>query len=163
MRSTKILEKQFYGEEPIFKGVEPTGLQLTKALNWYNYMADPEKGKNWLCEFLRKQGSSSELVEAVKNTKNIPQTDFWLARMALNGATLPQETIERLLERVSKASAPKPKEESRLPSISVQERIKRSNNALIALIEGELDDNPKFSLYDMLKDEQDYLMLMVKD
>jgi hypothetical protein len=153
---TKTLEQQFYGDEPIYKGITPTNLQFAKALNWYNYMADPDKGRGWLLEYLKKNGYSPTLIGVIKeiNIKEIPYTDFWIARMALNGAVFPQEILDRLQARLERAAAPRVKEVSRIPTISVQERVKRVNNALITAVEGELDDNPRFSLYKLLEDHQ---------
>lgn len=153
MRSTKILEKQFYGEEPILKGAV-TESQISRALNWYNYMGDEEKGLGWLLEYLRKEGYSPEVIKGIRSApKNrIRPTDFWLARMALMGATLPSETLERLSERVQKASEHTPKEESPIPVISIQERTRRATWNLITDIEELLDRDPQFSLEAFLRD-----------
>ena len=105
MRSTKILEKQFYGDEPIYKGTV-TESQIARALNWHNYMSDEERGLSWLLEYLRKSGYSPEVISGIRSApKNrIRSTDLWLARMALMGATLPQETLDRFSQRILEAS-----------------------------------------------------------
>jgi len=153
MRSTKILEKQFYGEEPVLKG-EVTESQITRALNWYNYMGDEEKGLGWLLEYLRKANYSSEIISGIRSApKNrIRPTDFWTARLILNGAILPQGTMERFNERIQKASGPVVKEEANIPTISIQERSRRANWNLITDIEEMLDRDPHFSMESFLKD-----------
>ena len=153
MRATKILEKQFYGEEPIFKG-SVTSLQLSQALNWYNYMGDSDKGRTWLIDYLKKNNYPVCKINQIKEVNNLNPTDCWLARMMSNGTTLPPEALDRFHQRLEAVVKPKPVEAARLPVISVQERIKRVNNSLITAIEGLLDDNPKFSLYDLLVERQ---------
>lgn len=152
MRSTKILEKQFYGDEPIYKGTV-TESQIARALNWHNYMSDEERGLSWLLEYLRKSGYSPEVISGIRSApKNrIRPTDFWLARIALMGATLPQETLDRFSQRILEASNHKPKAESPTPVISVQERSRRATWNLITDIEEQLDRDPQFSLETFLK------------
>lgn len=153
MRSTKILEKQFYGEEPVLKG-NVTESQIARALNWYNYMGDEEKGLGWLLEFLRKANYSPEVIKGIRSApKNrIRPTDFWIARLILNGSVLPQDTMDRFNERIQKASSHVVKEESPIPTISVQERARRVTWNLITDIEEQLDRDPQFSLETFLRD-----------
>jgi hypothetical protein len=154
MRSTKILEKQFYGEEPLLKGVTPTNLQLAQALNWYNYMGDSDKGRAWLTEYLKKNNYPARTINQIKEVNNLNLTDCWLARIMSNGARLPADVLDRFHQRLETAMKPKAVESARLPTVSVHERVKRVNNSLITAIEGFLDDNPKFSLYDLLVERQ---------
>lgn len=153
MRSTKILEKQFYGEEPILKGTASQG-DLTRALNWYNYMGDEEKGLGWLLEYLRKTNYSPEIIKGIRSApKNrISRTDFWLARLLLNGATLPQDVMDRFNERIQKSSVTAVKEESSTPVVTVQDRMRRVAQNMISDIEEKLDHDPQFSLEAFLKD-----------
>ncbi|MCA6384946.1 MAG: hypothetical protein IM620_15855 [Cytophagales bacterium] len=150
---TKTLEQQFYGDEPIYKG-KITESQLTRALNWYNYMGDPDKGRTWLMDYLKKNNYPVCTINQIKEVNNLNPTDCWLARMMSNGTTLPAEAMDRFHKRLEAAVKPKVVESTRLPTISVQERVKRINNSLITAIEGLLDDNPKFSLYDLLVERQ---------
>lgn len=153
MRSTKILERQFYGEEPVLKGAV-TESQLTRALNWYNYMGDEEKGLGWLLDYLKKANYSSDVISGIRSApKNrIRPTDFWLARLLLNGAILSQEVMDRLDERIRKSSGHVIKEDSPIPTISIQERSRRATWNLITDIEEMLDRDPQFSLETFLKD-----------
>lgn len=152
MRSTKILEKQFYGEEPVYKGT-PTEIQVSKALSWYNYMADEDRGRAWLADYLKKAGYSREDIKLLRDSKNISLTDCWIARMMLNGTSLPAGYAERLQDRLNAQlkSLSKPVDQPAVKfTTTLQERIKKVTWNIITDIEEQLDRDPTFSLHAFL-------------
>jgi hypothetical protein len=96
---------------------------------------------------------STEIISGIRSApKNrIRPTDFWLARMILNGATLPPETLERFSQRIQQVVSYTPKAEQPIPTVSIQERTRRVTWNLITDIEEQLDRDPQFSLETFLK------------
>lgn len=151
-RSNKILERQFYGEEPVYKGT-PTEVQVSKALSWYNYMVDEDRGRAWLGEYLKTAGYDRENIKLLKESKNISLTDCWLARMMLNGTTLPAGYVQRLQDRlnaqIKALTKPVDQPVAKLTT-TLQERVKKATWNIITDIEEQLDRDPTFSLHAFL-------------
>lgn len=151
-----------YGPEPIFSG-KITEPQIAKALNWYNYTQETEKGQSWLLEYMTREGYAKAEIQAIKrqNPNAIPGTDYWLAKMILNGAKLPKDYLQRFTARLKTAIAKgaglkdpdAPVVKKKPPNI--QERIKEKGVQVIADLEDALDAfylrKEKFSMYDFLQ------------
>lgn len=152
----------FYGAEPILSG-KITDIQLGRALTWYSYTQDPEKGKLWLLDFITRDGYPKNEVQQVKrlHTNAIPATVYWMAKILLNGTKYPKDVQKRFKDRIQDAidkgvglkdpDAPKTK---RKPP-NIQERIKEKGEQIIADLEDALDGfytrKEKFSMYDFLQ------------
>ncbi len=150
----KSFDQKHYGDEPIYKGT-PTNSQFADAFNWYNYMYDVSKGKQWLLEYLKKDGRSPQMIREIRNAPDwrTSGTQCWIARMMLNGTTIPDTMMERFNERLTenalygiKHEAPK----TNSNVVSIQDRTKRVINNLISDAEEQLDLNPEFGMYDFL-------------
>ena len=150
----KSFDQKHYGDEPIYKGT-PTNSQFADAFNWYNYMYDVSKGKQWLLEYLKKDSRSPQMIREIRNAPDwrTSGTQCWIARMMLNGTTIPDTMMERFNERLTenalygiKHEAPK----TNSNVVSIQDRTKRVINNLISDAEEQLDLNPEFGMYDFL-------------
>ncbi len=83
----KNLEKVFYGKEP--EKTEYSKLELIEAYNYFNYMEDKDKSKNWLMNYLYE----SELI----TNRHILKDDFplnlgWIARLLSKNCIIPKES-----------------------------------------------------------------------
>lgn len=153
----KSFDQKHYGDEPVFKGT-PTNSQFSDAFNWYNYMYDVSKGKQWLLEYLKKDNRSPQLIREIRNAPDwrTSGTQCWIARMMLNGTTIPEQMMERFNERLRenalygiKSDAPAVKTNV----ISIQDRVKRAIDNLLADAEVEVIDERK-SMYEFLQARQ---------
>lgn len=150
----KSFDQKHYGDEPVIKGT-PTNSQFADAFNWYNYMYDVSKGKQWLLEYLKKDNRSVQLIREIRNAPDwrTSGTQCWIARMMLNGTTIPDTMMERFNERLTENALygikhEVPKTNSNV--VSIQDRTKRVINNLISDAEEQLDLNPEFGMYDFL-------------
>jgi len=150
----KSFDQKHYGDEPVIKGT-PTNSQFADAFNWYNYMYDVSKGKQWLLEYLKKDNRSPQMIREIRNAPDwrTSGTQCWIARMMLNGTTIPDTMMERFNERLTENALygikhDVPKTNSNV--VSIQDRTKRVINSLISDAEEQLDLNPEFGMYDFL-------------
>lgn len=152
----------FYGSEPIFQG-KITDPQLSKALTWYNYVIDTEKAKNWLIDYMTREGYTKGEVQAVRRAhiNAGPSTVYYMAKIALNGSKYDKKTAARFKERIAalievgqKTKEPAVAKVKKKPP-NIQERIKEKGQQIIADLEDALDAvwarKEKFSMYDFLQ------------
>ena len=101
----KSIDQKYYGDEIIIVG-EPTEQQLVSSFNYYNYMFDVGKGKQWLLDYLKKTNRQPELIKEIKNAPDwrTVTTACWMARMMMNGTVFNQDYMNRFEERI-KANA----------------------------------------------------------
>ena len=150
----KSIDQKYYGDEIIIVG-EPTEQQLVSSFNYYNYMFDVGKGKQWLLDYLKKTNRQPELIKEIKNAPDwrTVTTACWMARMMMNGTVFNQDYMNRFEERI-KANALYGIKEPTTPTtsntVNVQERIKKSIENTISQTESLLDINPTFSMYSFL-------------
>ena len=148
----KSIDEKHYGPEPIVV------TDLTQALNWYNYMYDIEKARDWLLEHMKKSGFEKAQIDCVKRCSKhkIPTTIGWQARMMMNGNKLSDKSMDffnqhlDLLfaegERLKNAEV----EEVTKPVVDIQARVRDKANHIITNIEEEIDlvmDGKEFSMY----------------
>lgn len=164
----KFADEKYLGPEPDLRGTV-TDSQIIGAYNWYNYFYDGDKAKEFVIAYLKEfHKSEKELIKnASKLDGNTIRTCGWNCRILLLGGSLPQEIIDRNLERIrhyaerqgrvvggteggecgsdqsegnavtAKAEAVK---EVTKPVISIQERVRNRANELIGDIEVLIDD-----------------------
>ena len=153
-RSTiKSIDDKAYGPEPIV--VE----DLTKAYNWYNYMYEIDKAREWLLEHMKKSGFEKAQIECVKRcSKNkIPTTIGWQARIMMNGNKLSDRSMDYFNQQLDILFAEGERikreeilEEAPKPSVDIQARVHEKAKFIITNIEEELDlvmDGKDFSMY----------------
>lgn len=90
----KSLNLNFYGPEPIYDRLI-TGKELEDALTWYNYNIDYKDAFKFLLIYLNQKGDAN-ITKKVKEAgdKFFPFTLGKIARLILNGATLPDYAYE---------------------------------------------------------------------
>ena len=148
----KSIDDKHYGPEPIVV------TDVTQAYNWYNYMYDLEKARDWLLEYMKKSGFEKAQIECVKRCSKykIPTTIGWQSRMMMNGNQLSESSMNFFNqqldilfaegERVKREET----EEAPKPTVDIQARVRDKANVIITNIEEELDlvmDGKEFSMY----------------
>jgi hypothetical protein len=151
----------YHGPEPILIG-DVTQLQFSKALTWYHYTQDVEKGHRWLIDWLNRDGASKSSIQCIKrlNPKRVVPTAFWMAKMLLNGSKFDKDTMKRfglqVKEMINLGNKLKDPEEPVVrEKPNIQERIKEKGHNVVGDLEEAYDNfvmnGEKFSLYDYLQ------------
>lgn len=120
-------------------------------------MFDTDKARDWLLEYMKKTGYSSEKIAAVKRAPKtyFPNTAGWIARILMNGNQLPnleyiESRIDYLADLGSKSDDVTQPDDK--PVVNIQERTRAKNNQVISDIEYQIDHNfLTFEVYDYLK------------
>lgn len=151
--ATKSVDHRFIGDEP----VTVTEENYSRALSWYSYTWDVDKGREYLLEYLKaKKAPRNELMYIRRCPKErIITTACWQARMMTNGNTLPPSSQEYFKDRFAfmleagRLTREEVKvEKSDKPSI--QERTQNKNRQIFADCESEVIDQQK-SIYEYLQ------------
>lgn len=155
----KSIGEKYYGPEPILVGTNYAPHELMRAFNWYNYFFDHNKGKVWLLEYLKKSDASPQLIKEIRAAPDwrTRATTCWMARMMMNGTILPADMMERFHDHnrenaLHGIKTVAPKEATNV--VSIQVRVQRVIDKLIADAEDMLDSNPEFSMYEFLTNRQ---------
>lgn len=161
-RRNASLDSKYMGDEPILE--ELTGRRdprLTEVLNWYNYMYDASKAKQWLLQYLKIEGRAdlSKIVRDIPD-KLVSTTPGWIAKMALNGTKLAAENKEWIVTRIEEMGAARirldeeteeqPQVPKAKPIVDIQARTKARNNQLLSDAEGKVIDE-RGSMYEFLQ------------
>jgi len=160
-RNVGVTGDVYYGKEPIISGLV-TGLELSKALTWYNYTQEPEKGHRWLVDWLDRDGVPKSSIQCIKrlNPKRMVPTIFWMAKMLLNGSKFDKDTTKRFGLQVKEMinlgnKLRDPEEVVVRDKPNIQERIKEKGHNVMGDLEEAYDKfivgGEKFSLYDYLQ------------
>ena len=157
---TKSLDLKAYGPEP----VEVTESNFMFALNWYNYMYEPDETREWLFDYVKKAGLSKQDMAALRRypKNSISRTVCTLARILYNGNTLPSTTMQRfesdLSSIISKGHSMKPdvSQENVVvkPTLSIQERTQAKVQQLLSECEEAIDQDPQLNIYEWLKGKE---------
>lgn len=156
--AAKTLDRKYYGDEPILIG-EVTDSQLVAAFNWYNYMHDISQAKKWLLEYLKRNKRPAELISQIRSAPDwkTSTTAGWVARMLMNGTVFPERYMNRLEERIALNAAGAIQEdtntEEKKPTISIQDRVKKTLDKILADAEYEVVDN-RVPMYEYLQGKQ---------
>lgn len=156
--AAKSFDLKHYGDEPILVG-EATDSQLVGAFNWYNYMYDVSQAKKWVLEYLKKEKRSADLIAKIRSAPDwkTSTTAGWVARMLMNGTIFPEAYIKRFEERIALNADFAPKEEAKETEkkvvVSIQDRVKKATDKILADAESEVIDDRK-PMYDFLQSKQ---------
>lgn len=146
MKNKASIEQMCIGDEPMILDTitNPSDGRLVRALNWYNYMYNVEKGKPWLLQYLKKAEriNTAEMLKHAPNWRT-PTTICWMAKMMLNGTKFEgalmdyfnrkvAEATEKAMPSVIKAQQPK-------VVVDIQARVRENANKRIGEIESEID------------------------
>lgn len=147
---TKSIEQQFNGPEPIVV----TEDNYVQALNWYNYVYEHDKAREWLLMYMKRESYSKSDIAAIRRCPkhSLPTTIGWQARMMINGNQLSTSSLAFFKAHVNQLTSMSIIEEPDQvdkPVISIQERTKAKAREIIGLAESEVIDNYQ-SMYDFL-------------
>lgn len=120
-------------------------IQLTKALNWYNYEKDKKEGHAYLRNYIIKKYGR----EPLKTYDRIPlqkmiATYMWLAQLFNNGSKLNenhQTSLDKYVDELlqSERSTENISQPKVTPKVSIQDSINQKIPEVLGLVEGELD------------------------
>lgn len=152
-----MMREQAMNNEPIFNR-KPTNLELIQAFGWYSENCDVNQARKFLNAFLDQRDERALIVELQKVPDFFfPLTAAWIARLLAKGAKLDDFMIRRLYQRIDEAidriELDLNGNEKRRPvtnKISPMDRTVAKADAIMVEIEGLLDDDRTFSLYDLL-------------
>lgn len=149
----KSLDEKLAGPEPIVVDFD----NLVRVYNWYNYLYTVDTAKEWILQYMKTAGYTKADIAAVRRApKNQTSTTAgWLARISMNGNTLPESSLQFLQGRIQQniqdsIKIPVEEEDAEKPVINIQERIREKANYIITSIEEEIDnviDDKEFSMY----------------
>ena len=154
----KSIDQKYYGNEPIKVDTSNFGA-YSDALNWYNYMFEHDKAREWLLEYMKKSGyQKSQIADIRKCPKySVPTTIGWQARMMMNGNKLTEKSmdffnqhLDRLFALANSVIEDSPKADN---VVSIQDRVKKANSRIIAEAEAEVIDE-RGSMYEFLQARQ---------
>lgn len=160
-----LVNQKYLGDEPVFKpGQILTDSERIRAYTWYGSMAEIAEARDWLSDFLFKNGRKEDARKLKSVPDNLfPLTAAWIARMSSRGVQFSTHTYDFLDDMVAKAFAGRQIEEKvEKPAAekpNIQERIKDRVNDLIGHLEevmdmhstGEIDD---FDAYEYCQNMQ---------
>lgn len=160
VRKTKteeyLVNIKYMGDEPMYSGVVD-GIELTKALNWYNYMCTRDDAREYLKAFHEGEKENIKIINAIPD-KMFPTTAAWLARIATRGGTLPTKQLLFIENSVLTAAKYKdtvaedePHENRVSARPSIQDRVRDRLNDIIGDIEQLIDSGEPFSMYEWLQ------------
>ncbi len=155
-----LINLKHLGDEPLFVS-EPSDLDYSKALTWYNYMCSKVDARNYLETYL-KNTKQHALIKDLRRVPDVRINDqsAWIARMLTRGAPLKQRSKDKfeelLKETLSFAEIQKvEKKEETKPSPSIQDRMRDKVSNFIGEIEEQIDtEGWSFSVYDKLQSAQ---------
>lgn len=162
----KFADEKYLGSEPDLRG-NVTNAQIIGAYNWYNYFYDSDQAKAWVVEYLKEfHKTEKELIKNVNRiNSNLCRTIGWNSRILLLGGSLPEELVQRNMDKIRTLAAAcngsaeaeeegSAQKEEVKQVISIQERVANRANDLIADLEVHLDnyyrDGSQFKASDWL-------------
>lgn len=157
----KSIDDKSYGFEPLVIATEDSG-KYRDALNWYNYMFDHDRAREWLLEYMKVSGFERAQIAAVRRCPkhSITPTIGWQARIMMNGNVLTESSMDFFNQRLDGLF--KMSEEIKevtdqvveKPVIDIQARIRARANSLITMVEEEIDgvmNGGTFDIYSFLQ------------
>ena len=134
---------KYFGDEPEFDGV-PSGAELAVAYNWYNYVCDNDKAKEFVLEHLKEKKIKTVWHYAKRIAPIKLRSIGWNLRILSNGYSLPEDvqksTFANLIKLVEEEKAKEvPVVEEETNVISIQDRIEKKTQSLIGDLEETLD------------------------
>lgn len=141
-----IVNQKYLGDEPVYKpGQILSDSERIRAYTWYGSMAELSEAREWLGDFLKKDGR----LEDAKKLKNVPDNLFpltaaWIARMSQRGVQFSTYTYDFLDDKIAEAFNGRQIEEKKedkpaAEKPNIQERIKDRVNDLIGELEEVMD------------------------
>lgn len=167
-RQTKLstlMSEKYLGVEPLI-GESCTESELLNAFNWYNYVCDADKSKDFVAEYLNFIKYDKDSIKKLSRAKGLSLNTGWMARILLNGGSLPDGYQDRMMERIEsslKSVVDIEVEEviAAVPKnvVSIQDRINNKTSELIGDLEEQIDiflkeGKSAFNITNWLRDKQ---------
>jgi hypothetical protein len=166
-RTTKFADQRWMGPEPeenvsITDGAD---IRYHNALYWYGYYYDTDQAKDWLLEYMKKNGYDANLMASVKSApiSRTPTTIGWMAKLMMRGWILPEKSMQffnsRIQENASFGKREKKEDDSPKAVVNIQEKIAAKARELRAKLDEHIDAfvfdglDSNFSLYNFLQAE----------
>lgn len=141
-----IVNQKYLGDEPVYKpGQILSDSERIRAYTWYGSMAELSEAREWLGDFLKKDGR----LEDARRLKTVPDNLFpltaaWIARMSQRGVQFNTYTYDFLDDKIAEAFNGRQVEEKKedkpaAEKPNIQERIKDRVNDLIGELEEVMD------------------------
>lgn len=156
----KSIDDKYYGSEPLVVDAMDHS-KYRDALNWYNYMHEQDQAREWLLEYMKKNGFEKAAIADVRRCPKhtVPTTIGWQARMMLNGNKLSESSMDFFNQQIdrlyaiginTKEAAPKADK----PVVSIQERTQAKIQQLITDCEEAIDNDSNLNIYEWLKGKE---------
>lgn len=134
------------GEEPTASDVEKS---LLRTLTWYHSMCEVQDAIEYLGDYL----IARDRKEEAKTLKRVPEcwiplTAAWLSR--IDGDRF-ADRIEPFISTALSYALPEVIRQPRTGGMSIQDRMKEKVNDVIGEIEGLIDKDESFMVYDFLR------------
>ena len=151
----KSMDLKTYGSEP----VDISKIGLANALNWYNYMYEPDETRSWLFDYLKKQNYTKQDIAAIRRAPKqiVSKTVCTVARILYNGNDLPDNSMAYFTRAINDALAAgksikeEVKEEvATKPEPTIQERTQAKIQLLLTDCEEAIDQDPNLNIYEWL-------------
>ena len=153
-----LVNVKYLGDEPVFTKPMSQSDYAT-ALSWYNYMCDTNTAREYIDAYLKSMNRPND-IKRMKRVPDawIPTTAAWVCRMLIKEYQLPPNANifvqDQLAQALARSTKEEPKEETTVPVVSIQERMRERQHEIIGEIEEMVDAEEGFSLYDWLKSNQ---------
>jgi len=158
--TAKSFDEKYMGSEPEWTDEVPTGSEIRRAYNWYNYFYSTKEKAKLLFDNYPRDKKEIRLLKKLPDWK-MNSTCCYQARMMALGCKLPAENldyfnecIEELLNEAKQIQDEKKETKPTAEKPSVQDRIKEQISDYIGEIEEEIDRftlNKYKSDFDMYK------------
>lgn len=158
--TAKSFDEKYMGSEPEWTDEVPTGSEIRRAYNWYNYFYNTKEKAKLLFDNYPRDKKEIRLLKKLPDWK-MNSTCCYQARMMALGCKLPAENldyfnecIEELLNEAKQIQDEKKEIKPTAEKPSVQDRIKEQISDYIGEIEEEIDRftlNKYKSDFDMYK------------
>lgn len=144
-------DTKYVGEEPLWREQPTAETRVSvvgRALNWYNYFYGKKEAKDMLASYLERHDRSKD-AKRVRSTPDsqIRLTAGWVARMSDMGLQLTEHEqikldnmIAEVLSAKEEAKVEEKVEESDVPKITIQDRLREKVIDCAGELEGLFDE-----------------------
>jgi len=120
-------------------------IAIGRAFDWYNYHLSRSEAKDFVLEYLANADRKSEADAYKHGLDSIYLTTYgWLARMATKGLELTEKENAQLEKHIAECVESSVQEQvlvaKKIPTLSIQDRMRIKMNIALGEIEGMLDD-----------------------
>jgi len=139
----KFLDEKYLGSEPVLVGSTAEN-DLGRAYNWFNYFYSNDDAKEFALTYLRQVKYDKKKLKLVSQISAEKLRNIgWHCRLFMNGSELPQELIDRIMQRIEALIVNEVEAdevvEPVMVVVSIQDRMNEKVSNLIADLEDQID------------------------